>query len=169
MFRNPHPQTITATRRTALCSPAGERVEKKLFSLPLGPEHQLSMEVSSLIPHRPSNVVSLAHFLIPCCCFSDITLKIRLLAFKSLTQCLLLGKLNFDTTMETLNHCTQAVENSLLPPPANSKECVKGWKLWNQGLSLNISSLRCTEPNEREQESISQGSPCGWPEKHQRN
>ena len=101
--------------------------------------------------------------------FSDITLQIRLLALKSLTQYLLLGKLNFDTMRETLNHCTQAVENSLLSLPANSKECAKGWKLWNQDLSLNRNSLKCTEPKEREQESISQGSQCGWPEKHQRN
>ena len=129
MFRNSHPQTITTTMRTAACSPSGERVERQPFCLPLGPECQLSMLVSGLIAHRASDVFSLAHFLIPCCYFSDVTLQIRLLALKSLTQCLLLGKLNFDTTMETLNHCTQAVENSLLSPPANSKEYAKGWKL----------------------------------------
>lgn len=104
--------------------------------------------VSGLLTHFPLAVFSsLAYFLLPCWYFSDTTLQRKLLALKSLTRCLLLGKPNFDIRMQTLNYWTHAVEeNSLSSPPVYSKVCTESWKLWNQGFSLNTSPLKCTEP-----------------------
>lgn len=115
-------------------------------------------------------LLSLGSFPHPCWYFSDITLQIKLLALKSLTRCLLLGKLKFDTRTQILNHSTQAVEGNPLPsPPANSKECAEGWKLWNQDFSLNTSLWNALNLKEQEQPSISGGLRCSRPEKHQRN
>lgn len=115
-------------------------------------------------------LLSLGSFPQPCWYFSDFTLQIKLLALKSLTRCLLLGKPTFDTRTQILNHCTQAVEGNSLPSlPANSKECTKGWKLWDQGFSLNTSLWNALNLKEQEQPSISGGSRCSRPEKHQRN
>lgn len=133
-----------------LSHPSGETSRRQGFCLPFsmwistpGAHSGIWLDNSPSI-HCLSFPGSFSHVLLV---FSDTTLQIKLLALKSLTECLLLGKPNFDTRMQTLNHCSQAVEeNSLLSPAANSQEGTKGWKPGNQGFSLNTSPLKCSEP-----------------------